>query len=61
MILSVKATIERYKKASADSSNSGSITEVSTQVNSSSSFLECEFFISNNEHYSILLGNHLLC
>ncbi|RWR96248.1 floral homeotic protein AGAMOUS-like protein [Cinnamomum micranthum f. kanehirae] len=28
---SVKATIERYKKASADTSNSGSISEVSTQ------------------------------
>ncbi|KAJ8616595.1 hypothetical protein MRB53_035967 [Persea americana] len=28
---SVKATIERYKKANADASNSGSISEVSTQ------------------------------
>ncbi|KAL8511739.1 hypothetical protein ACS0TY_018247 [Phlomoides rotata] len=29
---SVKATIERYKKASSDSSNNGSISEANTQV-----------------------------
>lgn len=29
---SVKATIERYKKATSDSSNNGSISEANTQV-----------------------------
>lgn len=32
LMYSVKATIERYKKASSDSSNNGSISEVNTQV-----------------------------
>lgn len=32
LLCSVKATIERYKKASSDTSNNGSVSEINAQV-----------------------------